>query len=256
MFRLTIRKFNVFSQEIFEKSVKKLQAGELKEAYAGFDELLKINPSNFILYSHRGTVLHLLGKYEEGIKDFSTGIPNFNNQHEIKSTLLYQRASCYYELKKYEEALKDLNESAELNSNAYVVYELRGKIYSKLLEMEKAFDDFDRMISIEPESAMPYYLKGKLYNSVGRLEEAIEQFDMALEIDLTFIECCYEKGKALLDLGKTQEAIEEFSNGINLSKNTSIDGYILREYAYRSLGEHEIADADKEQVNKLSSQND
>ena len=117
-------------------------------------------------------------------------------------------------------------------------------------------NDFDRMISIDPEYSMTYYLKGKLLSSMSEIEQSIEQYDLAIEFNPKFVDAYYEKGKMLLDLGKPNEAIEEFSNGLNLSGNNCYNGLKLREHAYRILGEHEIADSDKENAEKILNKKD
>lgn len=101
-----------------------------------------------------------------------------------------RRGFAKYQLKEYEEALKDLSKAITLHSKN-IKQELRfcAKIEVKLENYERAINYFDEAIKLIDEQD-GNELKSQLYNnrgfakySLGKCEEAIEDYNEAIKLD-------------------------------------------------------------------------
>ena len=83
------------------------------------------------------------------------------------------RGQHYYEIRDYENALKDFNRAIPLRPKwLQLAYGNRGNVYYQTGEDEKAIDSYDKAIEIDPQYAAAYTARGLLYEKIGLIERA------------------------------------------------------------------------------------
>lgn len=89
--------------------------GDLEASIVDFNEAIKLDDKNPIIYSNRGLVNRKLERYELAIKDYTNEI-KFGSQEKGKSTNIKaynNRAYCLAKLSMYIDAIKDYSSVIE-----------------------------------------------------------------------------------------------------------------------------------------------
>lgn len=151
------------------------------EAIQCFDEIIRLEPIDLVnsnnVYYNKGIVLNELKKYDT----------------------IFQEATAFYKLKRYDEAI---------------------------LHYEKA-------IETEPNNPLAYFNKGNALYSLKRYAEAIQCYDKVIQLDPNYSEAYYQKGIASDDLEKYNAAIELYDKAIQLNPKDSL-AYIQKGNALRN----------------------
>ncbi|MFO5492383.1 MAG: tetratricopeptide repeat protein, partial [Cuspidothrix sp.] len=85
----------------------------------------------------------------------------------------YNRAVANYFLRNFHEALKDCNESLQINFNNTKTLIARGIVYSALGAIEDAINNYNRALKINPNSYHAYFNRGVAYSMRGDENKAI-----------------------------------------------------------------------------------
>lgn len=83
---------------------------------------------------------------------------------------------------KYEEAIKLLNKSLELNSRQEKVYVTLADIYTVIEEFDKAIESMKKVLQFSPKDSYGYFRLGKLYEKAGFFDKAVAVYKRALEL--------------------------------------------------------------------------
>jgi len=103
-------------------------AGNYQAACNDFKNSEEFDPRNFRAYYYMGIVLVLLGKDYEAIDEFTKSLDIMPNQAHVH----FRRALSYYNLKRYVEALHDLNIASELGLDTVDMKKLQSAIAKKI----------------------------------------------------------------------------------------------------------------------------
>lgn len=119
---------------------------KVNEALNYYNEALKIDSNDAILYMK-------IGVCNNDLKKFNIGLEAFNKCIEIDS-LNYQaigsRGRAKKNLNDYEGAMNDYNKSLKMQSLQYSVLNNRGHLYLLLGNIDSAWADFNKSIKINP----------------------------------------------------------------------------------------------------------
>lgn len=107
---------------------------------------------------------------------------------------------------RYEEAIKALDKSIELNPKDTEVWNNRGIVLSLLKKNKEAISSFEKSTAIDPRNAEAWYNRGIVFCSMERYEDAVDSLDKAIEIDPQSPIVWHNKGVALKHLGRDNEA--------------------------------------------------
>lgn len=184
-----------------------------------------------------------------------------------------ERADFYYENEEYNEALKDIYSSLELDSSYagyYVtlsdIYMGMGKLkasyealdkaieldsenvsaYLKMAEIsiiyrdyKKAIDYIDKALKVDELAAKGYFLRGVVFLENNDTIRGIRNFQKAIDVDQDYFEAHFQLGMLFADM-KNKLAIDYFNNALNIKPaNTEVD-YYLAMY-YQETGEYNKA---------------
>ena len=91
-------------------------------------------------YKKKGEKLYWESKYLEAIKNFDNAIKVNPKDYMI----WFFRGNCKYELEQYEQAVKDFDEAIELNPKDYIIWFCRGSCKYELEQYEDAINNLDK----------------------------------------------------------------------------------------------------------------
>ena len=133
----------------FTAAVELEANGQLEEAIAELDEVVRINPRDVVAYSNRGSIYNKLGQHQRAVESYNLALevnPNFN-------VLYNNRSIAYYSLGEYELALEDLIRFIKFepaNSDAYVG---RAMVYTQLGRDAEARNDAIQAVELGVDPA-------------------------------------------------------------------------------------------------------
>ncbi|GAB0088543.1 cell division cycle protein 27 homolog [Sergentomyia squamirostris] len=114
-----------------------------------YQRALKINPMNSVIMVHIGVAQSYLNQNDRAIQTF-----NLAMKLDTKDPLCkFHRATMFFKLGQYEEALKELEQLKELVPKESVVYYLIGKIHKKLGNGDLALMHFSWATDLDPKGA-------------------------------------------------------------------------------------------------------
>jgi tetratricopeptide (TPR) repeat protein len=88
-----------------------------------------------------------------------------------------------YNLGKYDEALADFNSGLKYEPNQPIAYRKRGMIKVIKKDYDGAMQDLDKALTLNPRLAHAYIDKGQIMYIKGKYDIALSYLDTAIEID-------------------------------------------------------------------------
>jgi tetratricopeptide (TPR) repeat protein len=196
-----------------------------------------------------------------------------------KNGILFdKRATCYFILKQYTNAIADFDKAISLDSTDSYAFSNRASAYSRLGKTKEALADYSKSIELDPTTPDPWMERAEVYQQLGQNQAAITGIKKAIELvnaspapagndlnrldQLMMLSDCYNNLAALnFKDSKYGEAVDNFtrciqiSNEINspstfktlnhLGYKQSPSPYAGRADAYDKLGKHDLAEADR-----------
>ncbi|MCT7951095.1 tetratricopeptide repeat protein [Ancylothrix sp. C2] len=101
-----------------------------------------------------------IGDYKGAIQYFNQAL-KINSQDSI---IYYNRGLAYFKLGKNKEALADLTKAIKINPNYIEALLARGDLYRKLPSYQQAIEEYTKVIEINPENAQAYYNRALTYS--------------------------------------------------------------------------------------------
>ncbi|MCZ9886919.1 tetratricopeptide repeat protein [Brachyspira hyodysenteriae] len=174
---------DAFISKDYEKAIKYLD--EVIDIYNR--DIIAYSDSEFIIYSDSYD-----NEDEEEGKNIND--EDINNTHNILVDTYYNRGLSYFNLKNYEEAIKDFDKVIELSPEKSNAYYNRGHSKSYLGKYEEGIKDFKKVLEFNEDDAEAIYYIGLGYFYLGRYQEAIKNFDIALLLDDEIDDAYYYRG--------------------------------------------------------------
>jgi tetratricopeptide (TPR) repeat protein len=101
----------------------------------------------------------------------------------ITDDRLLSRAKAFNDLRRYEEALQDLNRALELDPNNTQALATRGNTYLLIERNEEALQVLNRALQLDPNNTQTLGLRGDTYRKMKRYEQALQDFTRGLQLD-------------------------------------------------------------------------
>jgi tetratricopeptide (TPR) repeat protein len=161
--------------------------------------------------------------YEE--KDAHTQIDYYTKAMEYNPRdplAYYNRAFAFNELNQYENAIKDLNVTIEIDPSYTNAYINRGLAYSNLKLDENALADYTKAIELDPLSALAYGNRGMVNYDLKRYDKCIEDCTKAIELDPSNTNAYINRGLACSSLKQIENAMIDYNKAIELNPNLAL----------------------------------
>lgn len=188
-----------------------------------YDKFMKMGETNmrsadYFLYAAQCKQM-MKAPAEEILAVQDSALACFNKPYPIEAAnSLYLRSKTLAELKRYREAVADLNEyehilSARVSDQFY--YE-REQLEMQCRMYQQALNDIDRAISIQPQEPLYRAEQAAVNYRVGQIDEALAAAREAVKLDDSFADAHRILGICLSEKGKKQEARAAIQKAIDL----------------------------------------
>ncbi len=165
----------------------------------------------------------------------------------------FARASVYYENKRGELALEQINKSISYDPNYADAYLLRVRINLILdrLDTKTLEADLNKAKSIDPNAKDLYDGLGVLYAVQKRYDKAAEALTQAIKQTPNKTKLYIHRSMAYSALRQYDKSIADCTMCIKLNPNET-DGFVRRATAYELIGKNDLAVADYSQAIKIN----
>ncbi|MGO8755099.1 MAG: tetratricopeptide repeat protein [Gallionellaceae bacterium] len=188
------------------------QKGQLAQAHANYEEILKIQPKHF-------DALHLLGMIAYQNNNPRRALELIDKAIEIcpNNALFYSnRAIVLKELKQYDAAVASYDKIIALKAGFAETYYNRGNLLKELNQLEAALVSYDKAIALKADYAKAYLNRGNALLQLKKHDAALASYDKAIAIKPDFAEAHNSRGIVLKDLKHIEAALASCDKAIAL----------------------------------------
>lgn len=141
----------------------------MKEAIELYDQVLKLNPTNYKAWFNRGYLQSQAGNDESAVSDYERSL----NEFPDFATCHYNKGVSENNLGRHQEALESFSSAIDLEQNADF-YHNRGFTYYSLGQIDKAVKDFTSALQMDPRHIKARFTRARCYDSLMRLDDALD----------------------------------------------------------------------------------
>ncbi len=160
-----------------------------EEAVKAFDKSLQIDPQWIPTLNDKGRVLAKMGKksessetYDKSIDVLVGAIKTANSTQNLSEAWL-EKGFALQDQGRYEEAVKALGNSTDIDPRNEIAWEIQGVLLSRELGKHKeAVDALDKALQINPKDPLTWMNKGDALKALGRQAEADAAYAKAKEL--------------------------------------------------------------------------
>ena len=190
-------------EEIFNLAKQLHLSGKITEAQKLYLKLTKKHKNNDGFLFLLGTTFLQLKKYNDAIKYLNLSI-NLNSKF---SDTYNNRGIALAEIEKYSEAIKDYNEAINLKPNYVDAYLNKGISLNKLKKFDEAKKVTELAIKLQPSNAKAYNNLGNIFQNLKQLKEAVKAYYKAIKINPEYFEAISNIADALHNLKLYDKAL-------------------------------------------------
>ena len=121
--------------------------------------------------------------------------------------------------KRYDEAIKLIDEIKEKHPNFACIYNSATRIYYRLKEFENALNSIDICIKLDNKNAESYYFKGLILNDLERYEEAKNSIYEAIKLNPSQAKYYYQMARSYKGLNDFQSALLYSKEAIEINQD-------------------------------------
>jgi tetratricopeptide (TPR) repeat protein len=161
-----------------------LQKGEWEMAVADCTESIELDPQPGVPLARlaRGKAYCALRRFKEAIEDLNAFAVTNPEDERVRFDIYYRLANCYREIRSYTQAIFNAGIAIRLDPNNADAYFLRGIAYLKNDEYNKAVRDLTEAIQLRPRWADAYVERAKAYRALADEPRAAEDVTKAEQL--------------------------------------------------------------------------
>jgi tetratricopeptide (TPR) repeat protein len=206
--------------------------GDLQNALADINRALDTAPEFTPAYGERERVqaeIRSLGQNEQ-----------LTSEQVIKATkYFYHHATAAHDKNNLVDALALYSRAVEFSGRQPSIYYARGVVNAKLRRYQQALIDLNKAIELKPQFPAALAERGLVYVELRNDSQAMQDYDSAIEIDPTYALAHINKGSLLALQEKWKDALKSLDEGIKL--RPSPEAYFNRAASYEKLGDYRCA---------------
>jgi len=206
---------------LLKQAINCFEKHDLPQTQSILNNILKIEPKNFLALNIMGVTLKVENKNNEALLYFDRVIklnPNFADAWSNKGLTLI-------DLKRYDEALQHYDRAIQLKPDFVEALSNKGNILKDLRRYDEALQHYDRVIELKPNAADGWYNKGNILKDLKRYDEALQHYDRAIKLKPDFVNALLNKGNVLNELECYNEALQSYDQVIQFKPNLSYAWY-------------------------------
>jgi type IV pilus assembly protein PilF len=184
--------------------------GKLQEAYAEYDEALKLDPYFPDVHNAMGLLLHAgFKKQDEALTHYQRALelrPDFSEAKTNLGNLYLDQAKYDEAIKLYEQALNDMR-----YPTPYIAQGNMGWAQFKKGDVKDALENIKAAVTTNPKFCLGFKNLGLIYEAQNTLEEACKSFGKYREACPEVADAYYREGVCTAKTGDTAKAKEAFA---------------------------------------------
>ena len=145
-----------------------LSALAIEKSLEHYNEVIKLNPKNYLAHNNRGLAFYRNEDYERARFNFNKAI-KLNSQDMM---VYNNRGNSKYSIGEFGEAIKDYNKAIEINSQESIVYNNLGNAKCAIGKLQESIDDYSQAIELNNNVPEAYYNRGTAQEALGSFQEA------------------------------------------------------------------------------------
>lgn len=153
--------------------------GDYQRTLSALDDIIRRHPNSALAYGNRGAVYFQLKKYDEAVKDYTQAIGLGQND----TVTVLNRASAYSKTGEFDKALDDCNAIIRVNPRNAVAYRVCGVAYQGKGDVERAFTNLNESARMDPRAGKTFVARGMAYEQIGQSDKAKADFAQAGRVD-------------------------------------------------------------------------
>ncbi len=198
---------------LIKKGIELFRQEEYEETIKIFDEAIKTNPKDAVLWFIKGIVLIRLNENEEAIETFDRAI---EINPEAPDLFYIFKGLVSNDIEINEDAINALDRIIEMNPIDTYAYFFKGVLLYKLGKYKTAINALDKAIEINPKDNSAHYFLGGIFFNLGNLQEASKKVKDALDIDKNSEDTLCLQGRIKIEELDYNGAIDSFKRAISL----------------------------------------
>ncbi len=189
----------------------------------------------------RGHILFELKRYDEAVKDFR----DLTRYGPVSMRVQAYRdlGDTYYKMKEWGSAILTYEDWMTLSPDDPYAYSSRGLAFVHGGAYYPAIDDFTRAIALSantPMESMGYVARGNAWQALEEYDRAMKDYDKALVLNPKESRAMEERGHIFRERKQYERAITEYDRAITLDPDRD-KPYVGRGYAHLQLGHIDVA---------------
>ena len=199
-----------------------------------------------VALERRGVTYRLMKRYDDALVDLDRAIELDHERASASSS----RGQAYRLMGRYDDALADFTRAIELDPSSDWNFADRGYTYQLMGRYDDALADLTRAIELDPSSDWAITIRGQTYRALERYDDALADFDRAIELDPSSDWAITIRGQTYQALERYDDALADFTSAIELDPSDA-DYLASRAETYRLIGRYDDALVDFDRAIEL-----
>lgn len=203
------------------------ERGDYEAALKDYTRAVEMDPSNPELSNSRGKTYFDMassGKYksqekallEKALKDYTETLAKPRLKPATKSEVLSNRGAVYGMTGMFEQSIRDITESIQLNAKNKTAYANRSIAYLSTGQYEKALSDYQEYLKFDPNNPNFWYESGMVQRSLKRNQDAINSLSRAIQLKPDFNIAYRERARAHAQAGNKSAAQQDYQKATQM----------------------------------------
>jgi len=194
----------------FQQALTLHQYGQLDQARALYESVLKKQPKHFDALHMLGVLSYQSGKLERAASLLAKAIAIDPDDARARNNY----GNVLQDLHLRDEALVQYNKAIALDPAYPEAHNNRGDLLQTAGRSDAALVSYDKAISLSPRYAGAYYNRGNALKAMGRWDEAIASYDQAIEIAPDYADAHHNRGHVLAERKQFDLAVKSYDQAV------------------------------------------
>lgn len=215
------------------------ERGDFEAALKDYTRAVEMEPSNPELLNSRGKTYFDMAnsaKYknqqkaliEKAIKDYTEALAKPKITSKSKSEALSNRGAAFGMSGMYEQSIKDITESIQIDSTNKNAYANRSIAFLNSGLYDMALRDYQAYLRFDPNNFNFWYESGMVQRAMKRNEDAIKSLDRALQLNPKLGIAYHERARAKAQAGNKEAAQLDYQKAQQLGvKLDALDSQLM-----------------------------
>lgn len=193
-----------------------------KAMLRGYDEILKENPKDYNTLYQRATEYYNLSMYDNALVDISKALDcTPDKEKDLRIDEFSMLADIYIQTKDYDKAMNAVDKALELSPRDYALLYKKGNIALYLNQPEEAYNSFAVMQRLKSRSQEAFFGMARADIMMNKKEDARELITQAQNADPSNYLTYCRVGELYEEMGEDENAATSYLSGFSLADGKS-----------------------------------